>query len=270
MKYHNQPAVHPLATGNGTPSMSLDDFDRRIDKAFSKRIRLVADNPHGQFSAAWMFWGNKSDFYFGAKSISGAFKVSLHENGRGYVAYHKPYFEKKRTEGIAIPAKTALEWALPKPGSLGAVHAASLILPADYCRAAPVSESARKKTLVLGIEDGCCAEIGIFLSQEHPATLEAKLMALGKPMFAITLENKMHVSLVVRSRPFDRTSLPSDEQTARARALRLGTDGVPDNDNLNTMLWNDPGDGGTLQVIDVGGVRWKNYSAHPVSSCDGQ
>lgn len=236
--------------------MTLDEFELKIDKAFSKRIRLVAENSRAQFSSAWMFWGNKSDFYFGAKSILGALKVSLHENGRGYVGYHKPYFMKKRAEGIAIPAKTALEWALPQPGPLGAVHAASLILPADYCRAASLSDSARKNTLLLGIEDGCCAEIGVFISHEHPSTLEAKLIELGRPMFVITLDNKIHVSLVARSRSFDRASLPSDEQTARTGALLL--DGTPDSDNLNATLWNDPGDGGALQIIDVGGVRWKN------------
>ncbi len=175
--------------------MTFDEFERRLEKAFSDRIRLVAENPHGQFSSAWMFWGNKSDFYFGAKIISDKIKVSLHENGRGYVAYHKPYFEKKRAEGI-VPEKTVLEWSLPEPTLSGAVLAASLILPADYCRAAPLSDRSRKNTLVLGIEDGCCAEIGVFLSREHPATQEAKLMTLGKPMFSITLENKTHVLLL--------------------------------------------------------------------------
>jgi hypothetical protein len=243
--------------------VTLEEFERRLDKAFFKRIRLVAENSHAQFSSTWMFWGNNSDFYFGAKSISGALKVSLHENGRGYVGYHKPYFMKKCAEGIAIPAKTVLEWALPKSGLLGAAHAASLILPADYCRAASLSDSSRKNTLVLGVEDGCCAEIGVFISHEHPVTLEAKLMALGKPMFVITLENKMYVSLVARSRSFDRASLPSDEQAARGRALLLEMEGTPDNDNLNAMLWNNPGDGGALQVIDVGGVRWNNRPTCP-------
>jgi hypothetical protein len=168
----------------------------------------------------------------------------------------------KRAEGIAIPAKTVLEWALPKPGPLGAVHAASLILPADYCRGAALSDRSRKNTLVFGIEDGCCAEIGVFISHEHPATLEARFMAIGKQMFVISLDNKMHIFMVARSRSFDCACLPSDEQTARARALLLETEGAPDNDNLNAILWNDPGDGGTLQVIDVGGVRWKNLPAN--------
>jgi hypothetical protein len=207
--------------------------------------------------------GQQQRLLFGAKIISDTVKVSVHENGRGYLAYDKPYFVKKRAEGIAIPAKTVLEWALPKPALAGAVHAASLILPAEYCRAAPLSDSSRKKTLVLGIEDGCCAEIGVFLSHEHPATLEAKLMALGKPMFVVTLKNEMHVSLLARSRPFDRACLPSVEQTAQAQRLLLETEGILDNDNLNAMLWTNPGDGGTLQVIDIGGVRWKNHPTRP-------
>jgi hypothetical protein len=238
--------------------MDFDEAERRLDKAFSKRIRLAVENSRGQFSGSWIFWGNNSDFYFGAKSISSALKVSLHANGRGYVAYDKRYFEKMREEGIAIPAKTSLEWALPNPGPEGAVHAASVVLPADYCRSAALSESAHKNTLVLGVEDGCCAEIGVFLSYENQETLEPKLMKIGKLMFVITLDSKMHVSLVARSRQFDSACLPSDEQTARAPALRLGTDRQPDHANLNAMLWNDPGDGGALQVIDVGGVRWKN------------
>jgi len=84
----------------------------------------------------WMFWGNNNDFYFGAKSITGALKVSLHENGRGYVGYDKSYFERKLAEGIAFPKKATHEWALPKPAPLGAVHAATLMLPADMPRAA--------------------------------------------------------------------------------------------------------------------------------------
>jgi hypothetical protein len=86
------------------------------------------------------------------------------------------------------------------------------------------------------------------------------LTAVGKPMFVVTLKNEMHVSLVARSQPFDRTCLPSVEQTARAQRLLLE---LPDHDNLNAMLWNDPGDGGTLQVIDVGGVRWKDHPTRP-------
>lgn len=234
-------------------------LEKRIDSLFKKRIRLVAENSKGQFSSTWMFWGNRNDFYFGSKSLLGSFKVSLHENGNGYVGYHKPFFQARKAEGIEIPVKTALEWVLPIPGPLGAVHVASLLLPSDYCRSEPLSESAKKKTLVFGLEDGCTAEIGVFFSNEEQSTLEAKLVLLGRPIVAVTLENKLKVSIVARSKPFNPSVLPSDEQLRLAKRLLLQrSDEFPDNDNLNAMLWNKPADGEALQVVDVGGVRWNN------------
>lgn len=247
-------------------AMSSDDRERDLERAFRKRIRLVAENPTGQLSNVWMFWGNNNDFYFGSKTILHSLKVSLHENGRGYVAFDRRYFLQKRAEGIAIPRKELLEWELPKPALHGAVRAASLILPADYCRSGPLSDESRKKTLVLGVEASCCAEIGVYLSHEHPTTLEAKLEPLGRPMFVTTLDNNMYVSLVARSRPFDRACLPSGGQTARAPSLLLDTEAIPDSDDLAAVLWNAPGDGGALQIIDVGGVRWTNHPSRPESA----
>lgn len=234
-----------------------------LDKAFSKRIRLGAENAAGQFSSVWMFWGNKSDFYFGAKALLGSFKVSLHENGIGYVAYHKPYFLKKQSQGIPIPSKTATEWKLPVPGPTGAVQAASVFLPADYCRSAPPSEAARKKTLVLGVEKGCAAEIGIFLSRENHPSLEAKFLPWGHPLFMVTLDNGHKVSIVVRSTPFNPSVLPTNEQTQAASKLLLQSpQDIPDSsNNLNAMLWTLPPEGGCLQVIDVGGVGYAKNAA---------
>lgn len=238
--------------------MTKEELERRLDQAFAKRIRIVAENSRGKFSSSWIFWGRKNDFYFGAKSISGAIKVSLHENGHGYVGYDKGYLARKREEGIVIPAKTAREWALPVPGERGAVLAASLILPADYCYGDPLSDQARKNTLVLSIEDGSQLEVGVFLSREHPKSLESKLGKVGTPIFAITLDNSVHISLVFRSRQFDRAVLPSEEQTARARAQMLTTQPMPENSEvLNAIFWDAPEDGGALRVTDVGGVRWR-------------
>jgi|GEM_PF-5827372 len=222
--------------------MSKEDIERQVDKAISKRIRIAAQNSRGQFSSCWIFWGHKNDFYFGAKSISAAIKVSLHANGRGYVGYDKSYFERKRAEGIVIPAKTAREWKLPIPGPLGAAHAASLVLPADYCRSTGPSESGRKKTFILGIEEGCCAEIGIFLSRESPNTLEAKLTKIGMPMFAIALDNNSHVSLVARSRQFEPLVLPSEAQTAAAAFTKLRNAAISKSESLNAVIWDAPND----------------------------
>jgi hypothetical protein len=142
-----------------------------------------------------------------------------------------------------------------KTCSTGSGTCCDLDVASGLCRAPPLSDRSRKNTFVLGVEDGSCAQIGVFLSLEHPNTLGAMLAVIGSPMFAITLDNKMHVSLVARSQPFDRASLPSDELLALGRSLPLRTEGTPDHDNLNAMIWNAPEDGGTLEVIDVGGVR---------------
>jgi hypothetical protein len=242
--------------------MTTDDWEARIDRAISKGIRLAVENSRGQFSASWIFWGRKNDFYFGAKSVSGEIKVSLHENGRGYLGYDKLYFQRKQVEGIAIPAKTIREWALPVPNSVGAVHAASLLLPADFCFGPPLTDRARRNTFVLGIEDGSCAENGAFLSHEHPTTLGPKLDAIAKPMFTITLDNELHVWLVARAKRFDPACLPSKEQTARARSLALISE-LRFDEPFNAIAWDAPVDGGAIRVIDVGGVRLQRTQPQP-------
>ena len=216
----------------------------------------MAENAKGRFSSRWIFWPNRNDYYFGAKSVSGALKVSFHENGVGYLAFAKPYLEARRAEGIVLADKTILQWKLPIPRMVGAVHAASLILPADFCHNEALTQDEKTKTLVLGIEDGCAAEIGLFLSLEGQVLLESKFEAIGRPLVMSTLENGFNVSIVVRSRTFNRADLPTTEQINRAHTTVLQKEELIKNaDNLNTMLWNDPGDGGTLQVLDVGGVR---------------
>lgn len=235
--------------------MTVEDLEKRIHALFKRRVRLIAENASGGFSSAWMFWGNRNDFYFGSKSLLGSFKVSLHENGRGYVGYHKPYFLEKQAERIPIPAKTAFEWELPKPGALGAVHAASLLLPSDYCTGAEPSESARKKTVVFEVEAGCAAEIGVFLSHEGMKTLEPKMVAIGHPIVMVTLDNKLNVSIVVRSRTFDPSVLPTTETFAKSKRILLQKEPIQEQKNLNAMIWNVPKDGEALQVIDVGGLK---------------
>jgi hypothetical protein len=203
-----------------------------------------------------LLWGNRSDFYFGAKSTSGALKVSLHENGIGYVAYTRPYLELKRAEGISLANKTVMQWKLPIPGAVGAVHVASIILPGDFYYSEPLRPEEKSKTLVLGIEDKSAAEIGLFLSREPQESLEPQFTKIGTPLALTTLDNGLSVSIVVRSRRFDPADLPSTEKLGRAQMtlLKMQND-IVESDNLNAMFWNDPGDGGTLQVVDIGGVK---------------
>lgn len=232
------------------------ELENRLQQAFGKCIRIAAENEDGQFSARWIFWGNRSDYYFGAKSLSGAFKVSLHANGVGYVAYDKNFLAERRAAGIDIAAKTTFEWKLPVPQEKSAVHAAMLILPADYCRNEPLTQEERKKTLVLGVRKGCAAQVGIFISRESGKALEERLCKIGQPLFTTVLENGLSVHLIARSHPFDPKALPTAGQTEKAKSVLLKKpEDINEHHEYNAMLWNDPGDGGVLQVIDIGGVR---------------
>ena len=239
--------------------MDRTEREKKLDRLFARRIRLVAENSKGHFSSTWMFWGHRSDFYFGSKNLLSSLKVSLHENGIWYVSYDKEHFQSKKRLGIMIPSRTVHEWALPVSGTIGAVHVASLFLPSDYCHSEPLSERAKSNTLVLGLEDGSTAEIGVFFSYEEQLALEQKFLQFGKPIVIATLDNKLRVSIVVRSRRFDPSVLPSDEQLRYSKLILLHQPGeIAGTNNLNAMLWNDPSDGEVLHVVDVGGVRLKN------------
>ena len=234
--------------------MDRKELEEKLDRAFSKRMRIVAENSRGKLSSTWMFWGKKNDFYFGPKGLLSEFKVSFHENGFGYLAFHKPYYLQKKAEGLELASKTVFEWRLPEPTRFGAAHAASVILPGEYFRSAPLNARDGAKTLVLGVEEKCAAEIGIFLSQESHETLESKFLQIGRPIFFATLEKGLRVSIVVRSTQFDPGVLPTPEHLRASRGTLLQRiEDLADND-LNAMLWNKPEEGEALQVIDIGGV----------------
>jgi hypothetical protein len=237
--------------------MNREELEKRIDGSFAKnRARIAVESPSGKLSSRWLFWAKRSDFYFGAKSAAGALKVSLHENGRGYLGFHKPYWLSKKENGVDIPSKTLTEWALPNPAATGAVHVASVVLPADFCMSEPLAESEKKKTWVLAIEKGCAAEVCIFLSNEDQHTLEPKLENIGSPLVMFTLDNQLKVSIVVRSRAFDPSILPTNEQFQRAKRVQLAkSEDLPFDRTLNAMFWKDPKDGGAIEVVDVGGIR---------------
>lgn len=237
--------------------MNTPDLEKAIDALFAKNtVRIAAENPHGRFSSVWRFWAHNNDFYFSARTTANALKVSLHENGRGYLGYNKQYLLSKNANGFNIGDKIQHEWALPIPGPIGAKHAASVILPANYCYSESPRATAKSKVMIYGVESGCAVEIGLFLSYEDQATLESKLVNLGHPMVMFTLDNKLKVSIVVRSRDFDPSVLPSSEKTNLAKRTQLmKTEDLPFDSTLNAMLWNAPNDGEAIQVVDIGGVK---------------
>jgi hypothetical protein len=233
-----------------------------LEKNFRKRVRIAAQNAEGKYSSTWIFWGNRADFYLGAKSLSGSIKVSLHANGRGYVAFDKAFMESQTQRGVNIPKRTVTEWKLPTVNQVGAAQFVVVKLPADFCTGDATPSILEKKVLVLGVEEGRAAEIGIFGSYELGASLEERLSRIGHPLFNVRLENNLAISIVVRSGPFDPKVLPSNEQFERSKRMEFSSLGeVRQRVNLNAVLWNDPSDEGVLQLVDIGGLKIKSRDA---------
>jgi hypothetical protein len=236
-------------------ALSEDGRDMReadLERNFRKLVRIVGENQLGRYSSIWSFKGGNDGFYFGARSIFNRFKVSLHANNhRGYIAQSKSF-----KDGIVRPRQGLLEWALPSPGLLGAVQAASIKLPANFMFDAEPPYVRQRKTLVFGIQPECALEVGIFLSNEGKDTLEEKFCRMGHPLFQVTISGWLNVSIVVRSVDFDASCLPNQEQMDAARYTPID-DQLSETSNLGMICFNKPGDGETIQLIDIGGVSMR-------------
>ncbi len=233
------------------------ELEAALDRNFKRTIRIVGENARGQFSSVWSFLGGNDGFYFSARNLLNAFKVSLHaNNNKGYLAYAKPYFLKKEADGVLdASGRTVHEWRLPLPLEKGAVQAAVVRLPADFINQVAHPYVSQRKALVFGIEPGCALEIGIFLSREGRSTLEEKFSQIGHPLFEVAIENWLNVTIVVRSASFDPACLPTSEHVNNARRTLLEPlEQHTHRDNLNMLLWDSPADGEALKIVDIGGV----------------
>jgi hypothetical protein len=87
---------------------------------------------------------------------------------------------------------------------------------------------------------------------------EKKLSKFGLPLVRTDLDNGESVSVAVRATAFDSATLPSQEKLNNAGLKALSLKGLPERgaerSNLTAVLFNKPVDGGSLQLIEVGGV----------------
>ena len=62
-------------------------FENLERTASKDKIRFAVCRVDGKHSVVWAAWGRGDDFYFGARSVLGAIKVSLHASGIGRIAF---------------------------------------------------------------------------------------------------------------------------------------------------------------------------------------
>jgi hypothetical protein len=195
----------------------------------------------------------------GARHVMGSSKISLHQSGICRVALTEKHDNALPGDGLTQPPDRAMiKWKRPPTPEVGTAHVASIIFPTEFLKL-PQPQGTLKKPLIIfdAAAPGKAVEVGFFYSREEQATLEPKLLKIGHPIVWTKLDNGEMITVVVREADFDRTVLPSQDTLDRSPGKILSKDVHAikgEMRNLTGTFWNEPGDGGTLMLIEVGGI----------------
>ncbi len=90
-----------------------------------KIVRYIAiGTPEVPSSHVWRFWMHKDEFYFGAKSMLGVFKTSLHKSGIWRIAFVK---ELERKEDFSND-RVIQEWHRPDADEFGLTPSVAILI----------------------------------------------------------------------------------------------------------------------------------------------
>lgn len=231
------------------------NLERKIAKG---KLRFAAVSTGGGHSGVWSAWNTKSEFYLGARGMLGNTKISLHKSGHCRLAITDQ--AARSIDPKALPPggdRAFIKWSRPPAPEQGAHLAVTVTFPTNYLHLPAPEGSAKKPLLIFEARTGKAAQFGFFFSREEPATLEPKFLAIGKPIFHWGMPNGEAVWLVAREADFDPAVIP--DAPAWTRNMRvLDPTGIPapgaEQRNLNAVLWNAPGEGDPLQIIEIGGL----------------
>jgi hypothetical protein len=243
----------------------VQDFIKRVE---ATNLRFAVGNDQRGFSGTWTAFGKGSDFYIGARATMGSTKISLHASRKCRIALTPKHFNALPGEGLVQPADRALsKWERAETPAKGAILAVSLLFPTDYLRA-PAPAPTHKKPLLIfdAAPAGHAVEVGFFYSRLSGDALDADFRRIGLSINTTTLDNGDHVTLVVRTRPFDPNVLPKQEQMnlATERILSKEVHEIQtERDGLTAMFWNAPQPGEPLMGIEVGGIKLQRNKPLP-------
>jgi hypothetical protein len=232
---------------------SVEDFFNRVTNA---NIRFAVGSPEFGYSATWTAFARRNEYYIGARNVMGLTKISLHSSGICRVALTDTQFRALAEQGLEQPPDRAfVKWNKKSTPLVGAHHVFTVVFPTDYLKQPKPQGTVKKPLVIFGAAPaGKAVEVGFFYSREDQRTLEAKFDRIGRAVICTTLDNGDTVSLVKRVADFDRSVLPSQDKMDRARATMLTKDMHNVEDEHTGMFWNKPDDGGTLILIEVGGI----------------
>jgi hypothetical protein len=180
--------------------MSLADKLDNIDKF---RFGIV-DTDGNSLSNVWFMQGEGQGVYVAPSGLGGSLKLSFHPPGMAndgcdtQFGHPRNYADQARTSGFS-PMRP-IRWKRTPTPELGASHVASILFPTVYLKSAAQPPSDGKIRFgFLNAPAGSSIEFGLFLSKEHPSTLERKFIALGSnPVGYSDFPCGEFMSLVVR------------------------------------------------------------------------
>jgi hypothetical protein len=253
---------------NANPDLvaRVQDFARRLTR---DGFRFAVGIRGGHHSGIWSAWGNKNDYYLGARSFLGSQRISLHQSLICRMAFTEKHMAELRQHSLDVPAdRASVKWRRLAAPEDGAIHVVSLIFPTDYFRLPHPQGTYRKPVLIIdAAPPGKAIEFGFFFTREVKATVEPKFLRIGQPLIRTMLDNGETVWVVARETELDREAIPSAERWAgnvrfHHREAFLGES--VQLDGLTSMLWNTPKDGESLGVIEIGGVTASTREGKPI------
>jgi hypothetical protein len=228
----------------------------RFLRGLRKKARFAIEGPGGRFSTPWPTWEHGDTIYIVGRNLGGVLKVSLHPVGGYRLAFTKEFHPqaKKRTRSFAT--RDLVVWPKPDLSGNEAALIASLCFPTDHLRSGPPPASARKQYLLLQAPaPGRATNVGFFLSRAPAEALETAFLQIGKPLFRWDFDDATSISVVAWESGFDPSVLPN-KINPRAILPLLGSREIrPERyHDLTAMIWNEPGSGVPLQIIELGGL----------------
>jgi hypothetical protein len=103
------------------PSKETGDLSRKAKDA--AKIIFAVGSPDDLRSSIWRLWVHGNDVYFGARIMTGLFKVSLHKDGNWHIAFTRPPNPQGKNSD-----RFALRWQRPAKHLPGATACVAVLV----------------------------------------------------------------------------------------------------------------------------------------------
>ncbi len=226
--------------------------------------RFFVQMPDGRHSAVWRLWTDKSEVYLAARSMAGAFKLSLHTNENSRLALTKEYDEKL----VALGKKPAEEdrvlfkWKRPVAPAVDGLLVIRITCPTPYLTAKPLTEKETSNALPFQPEQGYNAlDFDIVFTSEAEATFLPKLQTMCNPIGNFSLPNGEFVYLAYNNSNFDTHAFETQMKAKPINhAKNIAANDMGLDDASAGFFYTDPEENPnkSVQILDVHGLSIKS------------